>query len=78
MFPSLSSEYATVLALFQSRAAAIAQYQDEASGLWHQLVNDSTTFLETSSSAMYLTSIIRGVRNNWLSADDFAETINLV
>jgi len=63
-----------VLALFQSHALAAVGFQDT-TGLWHQVVNCNTTFLETSVTAMFLFSFIQGVNNNWLDASIFTPVI---
>ena len=39
--------------------------QDGASGRWHQVVNESSTFLETSSTAMMVTSLATGIMHGW-------------
>lgn len=43
-------------------------------GRWHQLLNDTNSFLETSVTAMFLTSIVRGVRGGVLDRDEYALT----
>jgi len=63
-----------VLALFQSHALAAVGFQS-ATGLWHQVINCNTTFLETSVSAMFLYSFIQGVNNKWLDSATFLPVI---
>lgn len=57
------------------RAAVLAQYRAHARGLaarqgaigfWHQLLDRSDSYLETSATAMYTYSIARGVNKGWL------------
>ena len=43
-----------VMRLFQSRVEALVRVQDHESGLWHNILNNNQTFLETSASAMFL------------------------
>lgn len=50
----------TLIALFTRHAAGIAGYQSE-SGLWHQLINKTDSYLETSCSAMFVYAITRAV-----------------
>lgn len=57
--------------LFQQEVEGIARYQSE-SGLWHQLLNKTDSYLETSASAMFTFSIARGVNRGWLP-QDFAQ-----
>ena len=62
----------TVLALFRQQVAALARYQDSATGLWHQLLDRPDSYLETSASAMFVYAIARGVSQHWLPASDAA------
>lgn len=57
--------FGPVLSLFQENIAGISQLQSE-DGRWHQVLNVSETFLETSCTAMYLWSMIIGVQENWI------------
>jgi len=61
-------QHAQVLADYQARAAAMLDFQDPQSGRWRQVVNESSTYLETSSTAMALTSLATGVRRGWLAS----------
>jgi rhamnogalacturonyl hydrolase YesR len=36
-------------------------------GLWHQLLDKTDSYLETSASAMFTFTIARGVNRGWLS-----------
>ena len=60
-----SKEFAAALRIFQSHAAAIARVQSP-DGRWHNLLNDSSTWLETSGTAMFTHSMSVGVLNGWL------------
>ena len=62
---------AELIKLFQQQVEGVARYQSE-SGLWHQLLNKTDSFLETSASAMFTFSIARGVNRGWLP-QDFAQ-----
>ena len=57
----------TVLAMFSRHVAGIARYQD-ATGLWHQLLDRNDSYLETSASAMFTYAIARGVERGYLDA----------
>ena len=46
--------------IFQQHAAAFMASQAE-DGHWHQLMNDAKSFLETSTTAMAITALVRGV-----------------
>lgn len=52
-----------VLALFQNHSRALLAVQSD-SGAWHQVLNETSTFLETSCTAMFLYSYITGIQNS--------------
>ena len=56
-----------VVSVWQRQAQALLALQDTASGLWHQVLDDPTTFLETSASAMFIQSMADGSRGGWLN-----------
>lgn len=47
------------------RGLAACQSQD---GLWHQLLDRSDTYLETSASAIFVYAIAHGINQGWISA----------
>jgi unsaturated rhamnogalacturonyl hydrolase len=55
-----------VLHLYRSHIKAIAELQD-GTGLWHNMLDRSETFLETSASAMFVYSIAKGINEGWIS-----------
>lgn len=57
-----------LLHLFSEEAEGLARYQS-ASGLWHQLLDKTDSYLETSCSAMFTYSIAKGVNEGWLEPD---------
>jgi rhamnogalacturonyl hydrolase YesR len=57
----------TLLALFRRHVAGLARYQDP-TGLWHQLLDRSDSFLETSATAMFTYAIARGVERGYLDS----------
>lgn len=59
---------ADVLQLYRQHLRAIVELQD-GSGLWHNLLDRSETFLETSASAMFTYALAKGVNEGWLSAE---------
>jgi len=61
--------------LFKTLATGLKKYQDGKTGLLHQLIDNSTTFLETSASSMYLFSVVTGVMNGWIPKSEFAASI---
>ena len=54
-----------ILRLFQQNARAIASLQS-GDGLWHQMMDRTNTYTETSCSAMFVYCLARGVNKGWL------------
>ena len=61
--------------MFIAFAYALKNYQD-ADGLWHQVLNIPESYSETSSTAMFMLGMCRGVNNGWLLRDDFEGAID--
>ena len=55
-----------VLEIFRRGAQGVVAAQG-GSGLWHQLLDKTDSYLETSASAMFVFSLARGVNRGWLS-----------
>ncbi len=55
-----------VLELFQEGIRGAAELQGS-TGLWHQLLDRTDSYLETSASAMFTFAIARGVNRGWIS-----------
>jgi len=66
--------FQAVLDLFLKHSQGLLKLQSE-DGRWHQIVNDTSTFLETSATAMYLWSFAEGVTRGWLPRDVFGPAI---
>lgn len=58
--------YKEILGVFQRFAAGIIKQRDKEVGLWHQVLNNHDSYIETSCSAMYITALARGVRKGWV------------
>ncbi len=65
--PEAHKDREALLSLYQEFMEGVCACQDE-SGLWHQVLNSPSTYLETSCTAMFMISLIRGVENGWLDA----------
>ncbi|QDA36629.1 glycoside hydrolase family 105 protein (plasmid) [Paracoccus liaowanqingii] len=57
-----------LLSLFTRQAAALKATQDD-SGLWHTLLDDKGSYLETSATAGFAYGLLKGVRRRYLPAD---------
>eukprot|EP01121_Diplochlamys_sp_Union-15-3_P000347 TRINITY_DN10325_c0_g1_i1.p1 TRINITY_DN10325_c0_g1~~TRINITY_DN10325_c0_g1_i1.p1 ORF type:complete len:368 (-),score=49.12 TRINITY_DN10325_c0_g1_i1:181-1284(-) len=65
-----------VLRVFQEHAKGAANVLS--AGLYHEVVDVSSTFLETSSSSMLLYSLIHGVQNGWIERSAYQPLIEKV
>lgn len=62
--------HARIMAGYQQMMYRLKDLQQE-SGLWGQLVDDTSSWSETSGSAMFTYAMIVGVKKGWLDADTF-------
>jgi len=70
-----ATQRAAVLALFRAHAAAMRAVQHPTDGRWHQLLNVSSSFLETSATAMTLYAMATGLRAGWLDVPTYNATV---
>eukprot|EP01084_Bolivina_argentea_P140007 246242_1 len=62
-----------IIKIYQNHINVIGYYQNKTNGRWHQIINDTSTFLETSASSGFLYAMIFGRVNNYLSFDVYNE-----
>ena len=65
-----------ILAQFRAHAAGLIAAQGH-DGLWHQLLDRSESYEETSASAMFVFGIARGINRGWLDALAFGPPASL-
>ena len=68
------ARFNATLATFAAHAHAVRRRQptaDAADGRWHQLLNDTSTYLETSCTAMFTFAWATAVLNGWLDRATF-------
>ncbi len=61
-----------LIAILDQTAAAVVKVQDEATGLWYQILDlpeRAGNYLEASASAMFVYAFGKGVRNGCLARD---------
>jgi unsaturated rhamnogalacturonyl hydrolase len=56
-----------ILEQYRSHVEGLASYQS-GSGFWHQLMDRSDSYLETSATAIFTYCIAHGVNNGWIDA----------
>jgi len=65
VLPEAHPDRAKVLEIFRRGARGAAETQGSI-GLWHQLLDRTDSYLETSASAMFTFDMARGVNRGWL------------
>jgi unsaturated rhamnogalacturonyl hydrolase len=74
-FPAEHPRRAAIVAILRDAAAAVAQVQDGASGLWYQVLDQGEragNYLEASASCMFVYALAKAVRNGYLPAEYLA------
>lgn len=68
-FPKEHPRRGELIAILEREAAAIAKYQDKATGVWYDIIDlpfRKPNYIESSCSAMFVYAIARGVREGYL------------
>jgi unsaturated rhamnogalacturonyl hydrolase len=69
--PANHPQRARILAGYQKMMAALLANQD-ADGMWHQLIDDPAAWPETSCTGMFAFGFITGVKHGWLDEKTYA------
>jgi len=70
--PQDHAQRSELIAILDQTAAAIVKVQDEATGLWYQILDlpeREGNYLEASASTMFVYAFAKGVRNGYLAQD---------
>jgi unsaturated rhamnogalacturonyl hydrolase len=68
-YPEQDAGREQLIAQLERDAAAVARYQDRASGLWYQVMNkggEKGNYLESSASCMFVYALAKAVRQGYL------------
>lgn len=68
MMPKDHPKRAAVIENFKQQVSGVARYQGK-NGLWHQLLDKTDSYEETTGTAMFVFGIARGVREGWIDKD---------
>ncbi|HWA24392.1 MAG TPA: glycoside hydrolase family 88 protein, partial [Lacunisphaera sp.] len=68
--PADSPERPRIMQGYRLMMESLLKFQD-ADGMWHQLIDDPTTWPETSSTGMFTFAFITGVKAGWLDAGTY-------
>jgi rhamnogalacturonyl hydrolase YesR len=70
VLPENHPNRAKVLQLYRDHARGLASYQS-GSGFWHQLLDRSDSYLETSATAIYTFAYARGINRGWIDGKTY-------
>ena len=76
LMPENYEGYQAVMKIYQEMAYGVLRHRDKEYGIWHQVVNNPESYLETSGSAMFITALARGIRNGWLKNTFKIDVVN--
>ena len=71
VLPESHPKYKDILELYRTHARGLASYQS-GNGLWHQLLDKTDSYLETSATAIYAYAYARGINRGWIDGKTFA------
>jgi unsaturated rhamnogalacturonyl hydrolase len=71
VLPENHAKRPEILKLFRDHARGLVSHQ-HGSGFWHQLLDRSDSYLETSATAIYAYSLARGINRGWLDGRAFS------
>jgi len=69
--PKNNPDYNRIMKGYQLMMASLLRYQGE-DGMWHQLIDDPSSWAETSCTGMFTFAFITGVKNGWLDKKTYA------
>jgi rhamnogalacturonyl hydrolase YesR len=65
LLPDNNSDKEELIKILENHLIGISRFQD-ASGMWHQLINKPDSYPESSSTAMFVYAIASAVNNGWI------------
>ncbi|MBN1697237.1 MAG: glycoside hydrolase family 88 protein [Spirochaetales bacterium] len=74
VMPQSHSGYTPIMNAYTRMMSALAGYQDSG-GMWHQVITESSSYLETSCTGMFLFAISTGIRMGWLSESEYLPVV---
>ena len=76
VLPADHPRRAEIMSLLKAHAAGLARLQHH-DGFWHQLLDRSDTYLETSATAIYTYCLAHAVNRGWLDAKTYGPVAQL-
>jgi rhamnogalacturonyl hydrolase YesR len=70
VLPADHPQRPAIMTSYKSQMDALYKNQDP-TGMWHQLVDNKTTFIESSCTAMFIFGLATGLDHGWIAGDTF-------
>ena len=74
LLPKDNKYYTPLMASYLKMMEALLGFQGE-DGMWHQLLDDPTSFAETSCTGMFVFAMATGLENGWLADAKYLEKV---
>lgn len=68
VMPESSNYYLDIKSFYNELVVGILEVQGE-SGLWHQVLDEEATYLESSATSMFICALARGIRQGYLKEE---------
>lgn len=73
--PETYHGYGEILDVYRKFAMGVLSFRDREKGIWHQVIDNPESYIETSGSAMFITALARGISKGWIS-DEYKNDIS--
>jgi rhamnogalacturonyl hydrolase YesR len=74
VLPESHEHHPAILEAYRKMMSTLASFQGE-DGMWHQLIDDPSSYAESSSTGMFLYGLISGVDQGWLQGDRYTAVV---
>lgn len=74
--PSSHPMYKDILKAYRLHCKKLVALQDAKTGFWHQILNDTSAYLETSGTAIFTMALARGLNEGWIKGAEYQNAAN--
>jgi len=78
LLPTEHRDHAKIVEILQCAAAGVAKYQDPASGVWYQVLdqgNRAGNYFEASASSMFVYALAKAVNHGWIDRSRYTPVV---
>jgi len=73
--PTKHPDYQTIMKSYKAHCKKLVSLQDKSTGFWHQILNDTSSYLETSGTAIFTMALARGINEGWIKGSEYEQAI---